>query len=192
MTAFYELVISGSFLYVKGLITGICLGANQQPDIIFNKEHKIETETLGEIFKEYIGLSDVLVHLIVPEYLLDLIKEKITFKANRAIIKSTSKIESAEFEFDFEAYTEKQKKEIKKVFENLPANVKFSKRTSIDDKVYKDSEGIELYSPAHSIEYTGKGELEGTFPEIFDLFKKCTEHPLINVDKMNLKLVKAK
>ena len=180
------MVISGSFLYVKGLITGICIGKGLKPEIIFNKEHNIERETLGEILKELIGLSEVLVHVILPEKLFKIIEEKLSDKLTRVEIKSTKKIKSAKFEFNFEAYTEKHKSEIKEIFDNKSDKTNLSADTRFQEKVYKDSKGIEVYTPSHNFEYIGKGKVEGSFLETFDLFKKCNNHPLINVGKMQL------
>ena len=186
MTDYYEMVISGSFLYVKGLITGLCIGANKKPDVIFNKEHNIERETLGEILKELVGLSDILVHVILPENLFEFLKDKLSKKTTGVKIKSTKMIISAEFEFDFEAYTEKHKEQLKEIFDNPPGDVKFSDDTKIQEKVYNDSEGIEVYTPAHNFEYTGRGRLKGSFPYVFEMFKKSVDHSLINVGKMHL------
>jgi len=186
MTSFYELVISGSFLYVKGVITGICIGAEKEPYVIFNKEHKIESETMGEMLKELIGLSEVIVHVILPETLVDLIKVKLNHKSANVKIKSSKLISSAEFEFDFEAYTEKHKNEIKEILDKPHGNVILSDDTEINENYYNDSKGVEVYTPAHNYEYTGEGKANGSFPDIFELFKKCDDHPLINVEKLHL------
>jgi len=186
MTAYYEVVISGSFLYVKGLIRGICIGAGEKPEIIFNKDHNIETETLTEVLKEFIGLSEILVHSILPEKLCNLIKSKLSDKTADVKIKSIKKIKSAQFEFNFEAYSKKHKDEIKKILDNPPGDVKFSDDTTAEERVHKTSEGIEVYAPAHDFEYIGKGKVSGSFPDIFDLYKKCEAHPLIEVGKMQL------
>jgi hypothetical protein len=187
MQDYFEVVISGSFLYVKGLITGICIGAGKNPSVIFNKERKIESETMGEMLKEFVGLSDILVHVIVPDDLLDFVKGTLSHKDAYVKIKSVKKIISANFEFDFQAYSEKQKNEIKAIFDNPPCNLSYSKDTKFHENIDNNAKGVEIYTPAHNYEYFGKGKVEGTFPEIFDLFKKCDVNSLIDVSKMHLK-----
>ena len=186
MVEYHEMVISGSFLYIKGLITGLCFGANLKPDLIFNREHNIETETLGEILREYIGLSDVLVHFILPDELSKYLQDKIDEKVLKVKIKSIKKIFSTEFKFDFESYTEKHEREIKEILNKLPQDTNFSEDTHIEKNTYDDSKGIEVYTPAHNHEYIGKGKITGPFRQIFELFKKCENHPLINVSKLHL------
>jgi hypothetical protein len=181
-----ELVISGSFHYVKGLLRGLSIGSNFDSEIIFNKEHNIECESFKEILKEFIGLSDNLDHVIVKNVFAEYLKVNLTKENSGVEIKSIKKIISAQFEFKFEAYAKIPKQKIDAILKKLPGNLRFSDDTLIKEKIDKDAKGLEIYTPTHDYEYSGKGEVIGSFAEIFEVYKKALNEPLIEVEKMKL------
>lgn len=70
---FVELVISSPFILVKGFLMGFLTGGHHQVSYYFSRRHGIQTETLAEHLKEWLGFENFvylcLERSIMPEFL---------------------------------------------------------------------------------------------------------------------------
>ena len=63
---FVELVISSPFILAKGFLTGFLSGSRQPATYFFSRRHGIQTETLAEHLKEWLGFENT-VHLCLEK-----------------------------------------------------------------------------------------------------------------------------
>lgn len=184
---YYELVVEGPYLLVKGLFDGAALcNKKNNSEIYFSRDENITRETLKEKLKEWLGVAENLVHVIIDEssvkYWEDVILQ-VKDNLNLSII-SNKKIEDAHFNFQMEAYTEKHGKQMKKLIDNLPKTVKY-----IDKKVKEEKHDVKdsgIYTPEHPYELLIAGELIGDPSEIIKTYREWATNSLITLENIEL------
>ncbi|MGQ9844124.1 MAG: hypothetical protein ACUVRK_11255 [Spirochaetota bacterium] len=189
---FYEVVMEGHYNFIYGMLEGYKLATGKSFIYYLSTKENIKTTTLSEIMKEWLTLKTKLQHAIIEanswKKFESLVKKQPQGSVvNKAYIKSVKKIESASFEFNFEAYAKKYGDEIKKILKSLPKSVKLVDYTP-KEEVHKDAKGTEIYSPDHEYSFKGKGKLVGDIETIIEYNKKFDEHPLIDVTAITLQL----
>lgn len=189
---FYEVVLEGHYNFVYGMLEGYKLASGKNFIYFLSQQVNVKATTLSEALKEFLTLKSKLQYVIIEagswkKFEAVVKKQPEDYIISKRYIKSVKKIESASFEFNFEAYAKKYGDEIKKILKSLPKSVKLVDY-SPKEEVHKDAKGTELYAPDHEYSFKGKGRLVGDIETIIEYNKKFDEHPLIDVTAITLQL----
>jgi len=186
---FYEIVIEGPFLMVKGFVFGLLEGSKKTGTVIFSRENNIKIETLSEILKEWLHLQESLTHLIVEEDLLPLITESLrnTFSLLNLKLKERKRIKNASFDFRYEAYAQKYGEEIKSIFRELPPELKISPDYQPKEEMYLEcGDGIGSLATCHVYNLKAKGTVEGPIEALLPFYQKIQNYELIKAEPIIL------
>jgi len=189
---FYEVVLEGHYNFVYGMLEGYKLAAGKNFTYYLSQQVNVKATTLSEVLKEFLTLKSKLQYIIIEanswkKFEAAVKKQPENSLINKKYIKSVKKIESASFEFNFEAYARKYGDEIKKILKSLPKSIKLVDYAP-KEEIQKDAKGTELYAPDHEYSFKGKGKLVGDIETIISFNKKFDEHPLIDVSAISLNL----
>ena len=169
---FFEIVIEGPFVLVKGFLMGFLYGGDKTYDYFFHRKSGIRRETLKEFLKEIFEFENY-VHLCIEEKVHDKFIAAIekSYPKIGLKVRSSHEIKSARFSLRYEIFNENLSKEAISLIEDLPADVEL-----IDYKpvitVRNDAVGVEGYAPEHSYIATGSGKVQGDFNGIINYFLK--------------------
>jgi hypothetical protein len=185
---FYELVIEGPYILIKGFITGLLIGSKNMGTVIYNKEKSIKRESFSELLKEWIGVSEHLTHVIISSDIYEMVTREIetSFDDINMKVISSKKIRKACFEFKYEAFAERYGIELKNFFKDLPSGVSLLPDYKPVEEIHKEAKGIELYAPEHDYKVSAEGTVEGPLPEIIGLYEQAKEKDLIKLKEITL------
>jgi len=189
---FYEVVLEGHYNFVYGMLEGYKLAIGKNFIYYLSQQVNVKATTMSGILKEFLTLKSKLQYVIIEanswkKFEAAVKKQPEDSVISKKYIKSVKKIESASFEFNFEAYAKKYGDEIKKILKSLPKSVKLVDYAP-KEEMHKDAKGTELYAPDHEYSFKGKGRLVGDIETIIEYNKKFDEHPLIDVTAITLQL----
>ncbi len=186
---YYELVVEGPYMLVKGFMEGrmTCM---EHGELYFSKEEHIKRETLADKLKEWLGVIENLVHVIVDEKSLPDWERLLSEHGNKVGIelKSKLKIENAYFEFEMEAFTPKHGEELKRYLKELPPDVEIVGKEEKEE--YHDVKERGIYTAEHPYELYIKGTLVGNVKSIIETYRKWRKNSLITLDEIHLTLEK--
>jgi len=189
---FYEVVLEGHYNFVYGMLEGYKLAIGKNFIYYLSQQVNVKATTMSGILKEFLTLKSKLQYVIIEanswkKFEAAVKKQPEDCVISKKYIKSVKKIESASFEFNFEAYAKKYGEEIKKILKSLPKSVKLVDYAP-KEEMHKDAKGTELYAPDHEYSFKGKGRLVGDIETIIEYNKIFDEHPLIDVTAITLQL----
>ncbi len=186
---YYELVVEGPYLLVKGFMEGR-LTCTDYGEIFFSKEEHIKRETLADKLKEWLGVIENLVHVIVDEKSLPAWEQLFSKEGNKVGIelKSKLKIENAYFDFEMEAFTPKHGEELKKYLKELPGDVEVVGKEEKEE--FHDVKEKGIYTPDHPYELFIKGTLVGNVKTVVETYRKWHKNSLITLEEIHLTLEK--
>ncbi|MCK4547827.1 MAG: hypothetical protein KAW17_10345 [Candidatus Eisenbacteria sp.] len=188
MAVYHELVIAGHYDLARGFVMGFLTGKASPGPAIFSRERGIRRVSLGEKMLAWTGIHGTAAHVIVDEGVAgDLIRD-ITMAEEEIGLKviSNRPIEGAAFGFHFKVFARVYGEQIKRILGSAPSGLKISYEKAPEEKVDPDARGVEAYTPSHEYEYSAKGTAAGRFADIYPLFGKLLEHPLVEVEEMEL------
>jgi len=156
----------------------------------FSDKAGVKAETISDIIKEWISLSNKIHHVIMESELLNSIKKSLenldeSDVLSRPSIKSVKAIKSASFRFKFATYGKKYGDEIKNLLDKLPGGLSMKDYAPVE-KVNENAKGVELYSPAHDYSFEGSGVITGPVDEAIAFRKALDDHPLVDVTVIDL------
>ncbi|KAF0119540.1 MAG: hypothetical protein FD151_1971 [bacterium] len=185
---FYELVIEGPYILIKGFITGLLIGSKKMGTVIYNKEKDIKRESLSELLKEWIGISEHLTHVIISSDIYEMVTRGIetSFDDINMKIISSKKIRKVRFRFKYEAFAEKYGIELKNFFKDLPSGVSLLPDYNPVEEIHKEAKGVEIYAPEHDYKISAEGSVEGPLLEIIGLYEQAKEKVLIELKEITL------
>lgn len=191
MSPYTELVIEGPFMLVKGFLLGFLATTRPDSKYFFHRKAGIRRETLKDFLKELFELENY-VHLCLETDLVDSFKSAIEKFSETTMmkVKSEKKITSANFSFAYEFFNEQLAQKAKNLLSELPQNVKIVNYHPYEEKDATGS-GVEGYAPLHEFTSRARGEVEGDFAGVIDLYLKIKRSDLsesIICGKVNLGL----
>lgn len=185
-----EVVFEGHYSNIRGFIEGFIAGSGKELSFFFSEQAGIKAETMSEVLKEWISLSNKIHHVVMESELFEKIKKSLerltdSDSLNKGSIKSAKAIKTASFRFKFSTYGRKYGEDIKKLLEKLPGGLSLKDYSPVE-KIDKDAKGVELYSPAHEYTFEGTGVIAGPVDEAIAFRKVLDDHPLVDVTVINL------
>lgn len=185
-----EVVFEGHYSNIRGFIEGFIAGSGKELSFFFSEQAGVKAETMSEVLKEWISLSNKIHHVVMESELFEKIKKSLerltdSDSLNKGSIKSAKAIKTASFRFKFSTYGRKYGEDIKKLLEKLPGGLSLKDYSPVE-KIDKDARGVELYSPAHEYTFEGTGVIAGPVDEAIAFRKVLDDHPLVDVTVINL------
>jgi len=185
-----EVVFEGHHGNIRGFIEGFIAGSGKEMSFFFSDKAGVKAETISDIIKEWISLSNKIHHVIMESELLNSIKKSLenldeSDVLSRPSIKSVKAIKAASFRFKFATYGKKYGDEIKNLLDKLPGGLSMKDYAPVE-KVNEDAKGVELYSPAHDYSFEGSGVITGPVDEAIAFRKALDDHPLVDVTVIDL------
>jgi hypothetical protein len=185
-----EVVFEGHYSNIRGFIEGFIAGSGKELSFFFSEQAGVKAETMSEVLKEWISLSNKIHHVVMESELFEKIKKSLerltdSDSLNKGSIKSAKAIITASFRFKFSTYGRKYGEDIKKLLEKLPGGLSLKEYSPVE-KIDKDAKGVELYSPAHEYTFEGTGVIAGPVDEAIAFRKVLDDHPLVDVTVINL------
>ncbi|MGV7930829.1 MAG: hypothetical protein AB2L13_18345 [Spirochaetota bacterium] len=185
-----EVVFEGHYSNIRGFIEGFIAGSGKELSFFFSEQAGVKAETMSEVLKEWISLSNKIHHVVMESELFEKIKKSLerltdSDSLNKGSIKSAKAIKTASFRFKFSTYGRKYGEDIKKLLEKLPGGLSLKDYSPVE-KIDKDAKGVELYSPAHEYTFEGTGVIAGPVDEAIAFRKVLDDHPLVDVTVINL------
>jgi hypothetical protein len=188
---YHEVVIKGSPKTVRGLLTGLALGAGEDLAFWFHEDEDIVDPTIPRTARRTIEklhlLPTTLVRVVVTGTIAKLLRAR-----RRAIeasgvceVVEIDRVKKARFELCYHTYAKRYDDEVQILLKDLPRGVKLLNPVH-DVELDPDAEGVEAYSPAHSFESRGGGIIEGRFDLVLDLRNRLDVHPLIDCEAVEL------
>lgn len=188
MANYHELIIAGNYDLVRGFVTGFLAGRSFPAPAVFSRESGIRRMSLGERMLTWAGVQEHLAHVIVEEGVAgDLIREIATDEAGLALkVVSNRRIRNATFGFHYRVFAKAYGDQVREIFASVPSRVAVRYKREPSEKVRPGAQGIEMYTPDHDYELAAEGTASGSFADIFPFFRKASEHPLIQVEEIEL------
>ena len=176
---FYEIVLEGNFMLVRGFVIGFLASVKPDGMHFFHRKAGIRRETLKDFLRDFFEM-DNFVHFCIEGDLIERFKKAVECyeQETEMKMKSIKQINGARFSFAYEFYNEKLAKETKEIFSNIPEGVTIR---NYNPKVSKDEEGKGIeggYAPLHEFTARGKGVVDGDFGHVIELFLKIKRSDL--------------
>jgi hypothetical protein len=186
---YIEAVIEGSRGWELGFISGF-LYARGLGDQFFDAEKEgFDCESLRERLQDLFRRDSGIVHLLLPENLIDIVREAISMSekaGHPAIIRHERPIQSGRFGFSVRIYSREHAQRIRALFENLPKGLKLTNSSGFKEHIDESAKGIELYAPAHEYELKGEGTVEGELEPLILFYRSCLKEELVNHTELAL------
>jgi len=188
MKKYYEVVIEGSYDFIKGFVLGFFEGRGIQEEAVFEKEHHVDNEPRFGHFLRMIGIKEDQAYLIVGSGVQDMIREAIKNRnlQNDLQVVSVREITQAYFEFSYHAYSRTLGKELKTFFGSLPPGLRIEKGDGPKETVNPEGKGIEAYAPLHEYEIEAKGEIHGPVELVLNLYREAERKDMVELGNIKL------
>jgi len=188
-TTYHEIVVQTPRGWGLGFIRGYMHGRDKGGLILDAELEGFGCESLKEQMSELLDRSSDVLHLLVPEDLLPLVREAIqegaTVRGTTKILRER-KIHGARFSFSFRIFSREHGRAILERCGNLPDGVRLSEDACFKEVEDPEAEGVELYAPTHHYELRGKGAFEGSVDGIVQLYRYCRMEDLIHQEAAEL------
>lgn len=188
MSKLTELIIEGHENFVKGFVKGILIGTKSGSPVLFNKELNISKSTFAEKIKEFFDTPTTHTHVILDETAVSLLDGVLKKESEKLRLKIVSRrnVTSASFKFKYSAYAENYGNMLKEIFENLPEGVVLSDDYKPKEILHPEAKGAESYAPEHDYVIHAKGSASGDLLNILELYTRCGNEPLVELEKIEL------
>lgn len=189
MKDFVELVFDCPFILLKGFLRGLITCKNEEVEYFFTKLHGIESETLKESLKEWLGIESH-VHLIIEKGFGEYLKESIEKNYDKLKVKTVSEkeIKEAFFTFSISFFEEKGCESfeniIKKKAEDCNCSVNLEKSEVVEPITDDLGGGITPILP--SKRYFIKGKIQGYLPSVVKMREELIKEHLGDISKIKL------
>jgi len=167
---FYEIVIEGPFMLVKGFVVGFLAGVKPDGEYFFHRKAGIRRETLKGFLREFFELDNH-VHLCLEPDLIERFKKAAElYKTKTGMkIESIKPIKSASFTFAYEFFNEDLANKARDMLTKLPKNVELKDYFPFVEKDI-EARGVEAYAPLHDFTSRAKGKIEGDFEGVMKVY----------------------
>lgn len=184
---YYEVVIEGSLDLVKGFIMGFLAGRGMKGGAFFDVMCRIDGPcTTGPLIRLASTHGNVHV-VIVGSELHDILIAALNKREHviPLLIKKVRQVLSAAFDCTFQTYSPEIGAEIKAIVSSIPVGVDKSE-FEMHEKLDPEGKGVELYTPLHDYELTGKGRISGSVGGVLDLYQRLERFEVVGLEELEL------
>ena len=145
----------------------------------------IKTAGWFDALRERIGSQ---VRVVLPSDMADHVQKAVSETPRLKLqVGDRHAIRDAVFEFSFRCYSREEAAEIRRlVEENLPDGLVLEGYEH-EEKEDPSARGVELYSPAHEYEFSGRGRYHGTVPAVFEMVHRLADQTFIHSGDVTLR-----
>ncbi|MEZ4387341.1 MAG: hypothetical protein R3D98_07125 [Candidatus Krumholzibacteriia bacterium] len=189
--SFHEVVCKGSPKAVRGLLTGLALGADLPCRFWFHHDHDIVDPAVPNTARRTAERLHLLpvgeVRVVVDGELAGVLRVRKKAIATSGVceVVGISRIKQAQVLLKYHTFGKRYDDEIQALLRDLPSGVKLANATH-DVEIDPDAVGDEAYTPVHDYESRGGGLLVGRFDLVQDLRGRFDVHPLIECGEIEL------
>lgn len=189
--SFYEVVVNGSPKIVRGLLTGLALGAGLPDEYWFHRDHDVVDPTTPRTVRRAAErlhlMPTATVRVVVPGELAKLLRarKKAIAVSGLCEIEAIDRIKQAQVEIKYHTYARRYDDEVQTLLTDLPRGIKLMNPVHKVEE-HPEAKGSEGYAPAHHFESEGGGILLGRFDLVLDLRDRYDVHPLIECETIEL------
>ncbi len=187
---FVEMVFDCPFILLKGFLRGLITCKGEEVEYFFPKLAGIESETLKESLREWLGLESH-VHLFIEKGFAQYLKDALEKNYDRLKVKVVSEkdIKDAYFTFNFAFFEEKALLEFKKMLEKAVnecegCEIQFEKSEGYEPMVDDFGGGIAPVVPAKR--FFLNGQVKGYLPSVVNLRNLMSEQKIGDISKIKL------
>ncbi|MBN1407514.1 MAG: hypothetical protein JW956_06990, partial [Calditrichaceae bacterium] len=122
--SFYEIVLEGNFMLVRGFVVGFLSAVKPNGLYFFHRKAGIRRETLKEFLRDFFEMDNH-VHFCLEADLVDNFKKAVESSEKQTEMKvhSIKLIKSARFSFAYEFFNEELAQKTKELLSNLPEDL---------------------------------------------------------------------
>ncbi|MHB8770581.1 MAG: hypothetical protein ACYC7J_06265 [Syntrophales bacterium] len=183
-----EIVIEGQLDLAKGFVMGFLVGRGIEGSAFFDDACHIGSEDAAGPLIRLISAHDNVSTLIVGAGLYDLLVAALN-RHPQAIalgLKSVRPILSAALMCSFRTYSREVGGKIKEIFGCIPDGVDGNSAFEMHEKTDPEGKGVELFTPLHDYELTGKGRISGSVRGVLDLYERLKRFEVVELGELEL------
>lgn len=183
-----EVVIEGNLDLMKGFVMGFLAGRGMEGGVFFDAACHIGGECATGPLMRLVSAHGNTNIVILGSELHDLLVAALN-KPERAIplhIKKARPVLSAAFTCTFRTYSREVGAELKAIVSGIPGGVDREAGFKMHEKIDPEGKGVELYTPLHDYELTGKGRISGSVKGVLDLYQRLERFEVVELGALEL------
>lgn len=188
---FVELVISSPFILVKGFLMGFLTGGNHKAAYYFSRRHGIQTETLAEHLKEWLGFENF-VYLCMERSIISPFLEAVHSnhaKLGMEVI-SCRAILSASFELEARLLDKNSANRFREELDRLGSDdvaISLTADRELAVPAWQDV-GVGILTSLPPYQYAIDARITGPLESILPFHRKLRDEVLVDTTPIKLKL----
>jgi hypothetical protein len=183
---YVEVVLEGSFDFIKGFVLGFLEGKGIDGEAIFEEAGRARGDVFVRLMR-FIRLEEDRVHLIVGAGIHELLKAALERRQDEVPVRivTVRKILGAHFEFHYRTYSQPLGTELKNIFLNLPEGIQVEGYEP-KETLRPESKAIEAYAPEHPYAVEAEGKISGQAMEVIDLFNHLGNYEIVELGDIEM------
>jgi hypothetical protein len=187
MSAWYEIVVTGSEDTLRGFIAGYEAAHQGKEAVIFGHDLDLEASRFSQRILELFAAGSR--HLVfVTSSLASDVVAALRRRGNEVdlVLESVEEVVTVRIRFSAEAYSTEVAERIRhKLLMDLPPGVAGE---NIEENEERDADagGAELYTPEHAYVYRTAGAFVGPLPGIIEMRRRALDLPFVKVKALEL------
>lgn len=185
---YYDVVIEGHLDLAKGFVMGFLAGRGIEGGAFFDETCHIAGENEAGPLLRLVSARGSLSTLIIGSGLYDLLADALS-RHPQAIalrIKKVRRVLSAAFTCQFRTYSREAGDKIKEILSCVPEGVDGESGFEMREKLDSEGKGVELFTPLHDYELTGKGRISGSVKGVLDLYQQLGRFEVAELGELEL------
>ena len=185
---YYEIVIEGHLDLAKGFVMGFLAGRGIEGGAFFDEACHIAEENEAGPLLRLISARGNLSTLIIGSGLYDLLAAALRRQPQVIAlrIKKVRRVLSAAFACQFRTYSREAGDKIKEILSCVPEGVDGESGFEMSEKLDPEGKGVELFTPLHDYELTGKGRISGSVKGVLDLYQRLGRFEVAELGELEL------
>ncbi len=185
---YYEVAIEGKNDLVKGFVMGFLAGRGIEGSVFFDAECHIAGECAAGPLMRLISVRDNISVVIVGSGLHDLLVAALNRREHiiPLRIQKVREVLSAAFTCEFRTFSREVGAELKEIVSGIPEGVDGESGFELHEKIDPEGKGVELFTPLHDYELTGKGRISGSVRGVLDLYHRLGRFEVVELGELEL------
>lgn len=189
---YYEVVIEGNLDLMKGFVMGFLAGRGIEGGVSFDRESHVEEESAVGHLLRLVGVRDNTFTVIIGSGLHDLLVAAL--KKHQPVIPmrilKVREVLSAAFTCEFRSYSREVGAQLKEILSGIPAGADGKSGFKMHEKLDPEGKGVEMFTPLHDYELTGKGRISGSVKKVLDLYHRLGRFEVVELGELELEFGK--
>jgi hypothetical protein len=184
---YHEMVIEGRRGQAMGFVHGYLAGRDLTDEVFDAEAEGVCCESFREKFREFLNPKRETIHILVPEHLVEQVKESLARSRERDMpltLLHERVLSGLRFSYSFQVFSRKHGRRIRSWFESPPEGVSLSRKAVMAERIDPGAKGIEMYSPVHDYELKGKGSVEGSVRGVLEFYRLCRDEELVGTGEL--------